>query len=341
MNLSQLLFLTLLLLMFLFRTMTYERSRVGSLDESISSQVLVTEIRDYLVRQINATLPQPQAGLLAGIILGAKEGLGSNLKKILTKTSTIHIAVVSGQNLSLLFGFVLRFVSVLGRKKTVVWGLLLCLIYCFITGFQIPVIRAFIMVFFASLATLFNRESNAVWILSLTGLLMLIINPSYLLSPSFQLSFAATSAVLVVAPLLSSYLNFLPNIIRSDTAVSLAVILLTLPITAWHFHQVSLIGVIVNTLVLWTISLIMLSGIAAAALSLVSLPLGIVAALAPGVLLTYFLFITSYFAQFEFSLLIVPNFNLVFWSGYYIVLIGLYVLLSKYREELTDSQESW
>ena len=286
----------------------------------------LTPVRRQLAVNINRLLPEPQGALLSGILLGVKSDLPKHFKEALVNTSTIHIAVVSGQNLSLLAGFILNLAGLIGRRKAIILSWLACLFYTFLTGLEIPVLRAFIMVSFTFLAQILGRENESVWILILTALLMLIFQPLWITSISFQLSFLATLAVVAVAPRVIERLKFVPEIIREDFGVSFSAQLLTFPIIALNFHNLSLIGLLVNTLVLWTITPIMILGVVSLSLSFL---FGNVVMLLPGVFLTYFVYIVNFFAQVPLASIYIPSMPIIVWVGYYLLLSGIIMMLRK------------
>lgn len=281
-----------------------------------------SQIGETIALRTENILPQPQSALLSGMVLGVKSNLTKEFKKALESTGTIHIVVVSGQNLTLLAGFIMSISAFLGRKKTLVLTLSVLLLYCLLTGFQIPVIRAALMFLFVSIAQFFNREGDTFWILLITALLMLIFNPNWLLSISFQLSFLATVGVVVVAPILITRLKFIPSIIKEDFGVSVAAFLMTLPIIAINFHRISLLGVLVNIFVLWTVPIIMISGAVAMLTFLVNPFLGSLLALFPGIFLTYFVYIIEFF-NFEGASVYIPRFSPIIWVGYFVLLLGV------------------
>src|SRR5260221_13083926 len=83
----------------------------------LESPCVFLELRQSLADQSNKLLPQPQAALLNGIVLGLKSDLPSEIKQALVNTSTVHIVVASGQNLTLLSGFLLNFALCWVAKK--------------------------------------------------------------------------------------------------------------------------------------------------------------------------------------------------------------------------------
>ncbi|MBI2593801.1 ComEC/Rec2 family competence protein, partial [Candidatus Daviesbacteria bacterium] len=84
-------------------------------DENLYLEGLKTRIEANFAQ----ILPSPQSGLLAGMVLGSKQVLPDDFLQALINTSTIHIVVASGQNLTILSGLIIGFASVVGRKRAV------------------------------------------------------------------------------------------------------------------------------------------------------------------------------------------------------------------------------
>jgi competence protein ComEC len=146
---------------------------------------------------------------------------------------------------------------------------------------------------------------------------MLLWNPNWLLNISFQLSFLATLGVVVVAPVLLDWMKVVPKIIKEDLAVTLAAQLLVLPIIAYNFYQISLVGILVNSLILWSIPIVMISGFIALGMGIINLFLGQIAGLVSGILLTYFVYLVQIFAKIPGANLKIGETSLLVWTGYY------------------------
>lgn len=281
---------------------------------------LFPELRQNLDQRINKLLPSPQAELLSGIVLGNKKDLPSKLRLALRDTSTLHIVVVSGQNLTLLAGLFLSLSGLLKRKIAIVISVGVVIFYTILTGGQIPVIRAAIMALLAFGAQIYGRQRDGIWVLMLTGGLMLLINPLWIADLSFQLSFLATLGVILVAPILENRLKFLPNFIKQDLSVTIGAQLMVIPIIAQYFHQVSLVGVFTNLLVGWTIPIIMLLGI-------LMILIGPTFSFLVNSFLTYFIYIVSFFSSLPFAWEYVGEKSWLFWIGYYMILAGILLSL--------------
>lgn len=328
--------ISLWFLLFAFRVIS-----VGGLENIPRGQeeTFLSPLQNYLSQTINNLMPYPQSTLLEGILLGSSSKLPFSLKEDLKTTSTIHMVVVSGQNLSMVAGFIMSFVYFLGRRKTILLALLAIIFYSLLTGMQVPVIRAAIMVTLVYLAQILGKENTGWWVLLITAGLMLLWNPNWLLSISFQLSFMATLGVVAVAPVFIKHLQAVPKILREDLSISLAAQLLTLPIIAYNFSQISLIGIVVNSLILWSIPLVMISGFVTLVVGLINGFLGQVTGLIPGVLLTYFIDVVKFFARVPGGSLVIGETGIFMWAGYYLIIGAIVWILGKGKEAGVDVRQ--
>lgn len=307
--------------------------QIGGIDPTYRDEgnQLLLPTRDILAAKIDQILPYPQSGLLSGIILGSTKNLPYFLKTQLQATSTIHIVVVSGQNLTIMAGFIMSLTAFLGRRKTIFLTLISIVFYSLLTGLGVPVIRAALMVSLSFVAQILGKEKTGWWVLLLTAAGMLLFNPNWLLSISFQLSFLATLGVVVVSPILSQYLKLVPRVLREDLAVTIAAQLLTLPVIAYNFYQVSLVGILVNSLILWSIPIVMIVGFFSLVLGFANILLGQLLGLIPGVLLTYFIYLVQIFAKLPFSAIRINETGMILWVGYYL-LVGVAIWMLQIKK---------
>lgn len=288
--------------------------------------------RQALDQKFSQLLPSPQAELLSGILLGQNKGLPGQLKLALRDTSTLHIVVASGQNLSMVAGLFLALSGLIKRRNALVLGLLAAVGYTILSGMQIPIIRAAIMFSLASLAQLSGRQRDGVWVLAVTAGLMLLINPAWITSLSFQLSVLATLGVVSVSPILLRYFKNLP-IIGQDLAVTLGAQALVTPVIIQNFHQLSLTGVLANLLIGWTIPFVMILGTVMLILSWIWMPLAQIVGLAASAILTYFIYIVQFFASMPFAWEYLGEQVWAVWVGYYLILGGVLLGISKLKSQ--------
>ena len=317
--------LPLILALLLYILIYFLRYQQGGWEPKIDFLINQRKALDQKISQI---LPSPQAELLSGILLGQNKNLPGKLKLALRDTSTLHIVVASGQNLSMVGGFFLLLAGLIKRRSAVILSLLAVIYYTMLTGLQVPILRAAVMFSFASLAQLFGRQKEGVRVLIITAALMLLINPGWISSLSFQLSFLATFGVIAVAPVLLKYFKHIP-LIGQDLAVTLGAQLLVTPLIIQSFHQLSLVSVFTNLLIGWTIPFIMILG----SVMLIVPFIGILT----GVLLTYFIYIVQFFASLPFAWEYVGEQMWVVWVGYYMVVGGVLMIINS-KAQITNNK---
>lgn len=148
--------------------------------------------KDSLIDRINQNLPPREAAVMAAMITGDKGGFDKNFYEDLKNSGLLHLMVVSGSNVLLVTGLVIESLAwILGRKKTIVLGLVLAWGYAGLVGWEIPVVRAVLMATIMYWAQLMGRKYNVVRGLGLAVLIMIAGEPTVLMSYSFWLSVGA------------------------------------------------------------------------------------------------------------------------------------------------------
>ena len=285
--------------------------------------------RIHLVEKMREFLPPTQSALLSGILLGIKQDLPFNLRLALRDTSTLHIVVASGQNLTILAGFILHLAGLIKRRTAIILALFLIGIYTVLTGAQIPLLRAAIMFGLASLAQVFGRQKDGFWVLMATACFLLLLNPRWVFDLSFQLSFLASFGVIVVAPIIEKFLKNVPIILRENLAVTLGAQVMVLPVIASNFHQLSVVAVLANLLVLWIIPYVMGTGFLLIFVGSIWQFGGQILGLLLNIMLTYFLYIVQFFASVPFAWEYVGEQFWVVWAGYYLMLAGILIAINR------------
>lgn len=231
-----------------------------SLVDKLNFKAKLLALKNYFEQKFEAVLPEPQASLLAGILLGSQRSLPDKFMRNLRETGTIHVVVASGYNLTVVAKLLLAGLLVVCRRRLALAGAFLGIVaYTIMTGGEPPVVRAAIMASLTLVAQLLGREKDALISLILAAALMLLVSPLILFDIGFQLSVLATAGILLVEPLLAGKIFSLP-LIGEDLKVTLAAQIATLPILLFNFGTVSLLSPLVNALVLPVTPLIMFLG---------------------------------------------------------------------------------
>lgn len=246
---------------------------------------------------IAQVLPEPQAGLLSGILFGVRASIPPDLYQALITTGTIHIVALSGQNISILVRIISEATLFGGRRFSLIMTFLTILAFLSIVGLEPTIIRAAIMGTLTLLAVYFGRRDWSLLSLILAASIMLIVNPEWIDDLSFQLSFMATLGIILLASKIEPKAAGLINEIIRETKINLkttlAAQIFTLPLIFIYFKRISLIAPLTNILIGWTISPIMILGLVTVFLSLIIFPLAVLCAWSAWALLTYLIFIVK------------------------------------------------
>jgi competence protein ComEC len=232
--------------------------------------------------------PDPEASLLAGILLGVDQGIPASVQTAFKNTGTSHIIAISGFNIAIVMGL---FTTLLGRAlgpRRGAWLAALAVgVYTILAGAEASVVRAALMGCLGLLARNLGRRQVGVNTLAFTAALMALFSPNALWDPGFQLSFGATlGLMLYAAPIQSAVEGWLgrwmpPKMVRRIIGpladyglLTFAAQVFTLPAIAYHFQRVSLISFVVNPLVLPVQPGVMVFGGLATLAGMVWQPLG-------------------------------------------------------------------
>jgi len=225
-------------------------------------------IRDFLEKE--ATFPF--SSFFQALVLGEQGTIPDEVKEVFIVTGIAHLLAISGAHLGVLallsfslFLWVMKrsefFLLSFSVKK---WAALLTipilLLYTFIAGGRISMIRAAIMAITFLLSIVFDRERHPLHTLALAAFLILLFSPPALFDVSFQLSFVAVLSILYLVPRILRNMKREESLALSGISlggkawqylklsflITVVASLGTAPFVALHFNRVSLIGFLTN-----------------------------------------------------------------------------------------------
>ena len=215
-------------------------------------------------------LPEPSASLAGGLILGGKQGLGSDLQQAFITAGLIHVVVLSGFNVMIVAEAVLRGLFFLPKRLAFVIAGAVIGLFVLMAGAGAASVRAGAMAGLGLFARATGRTFAALRALLFVGIAMVLWNPFVLaFDPGFQLSFVATAGLILGAPLVAARLafiksRFLREIVASTVAAQTAVV----PLLLYQTGLFSAVALPANLLVLPVIPLAMGLSFAAGLISL-------------------------------------------------------------------------
>jgi len=254
------------------------------------------------LNSINRMMPEPGAGLLGGILLGAKHALPKDLLEDFRTVGLVHIVVLSGYNITLITDFAMRLLAFLPRLYGLFAGGIFTLLFIIMTGANAATVRAGMMAVIVLFARYSGREAASVRLLFFVASLMLLWNPHALLDdPSFQLSVAATFGLLMFSSKISRRIGGEGKLFRTVASDTIATQIAVLPLLLSMTGRVSLYALPSNLLVIPVVPIAMLFGFAAGLLGFISQALALPFAAIAHILLSYIFLIAQFFAGLPFA----------------------------------------
>ncbi|WP_420409273.1 ComEC/Rec2 family competence protein [Hoeflea sp.] len=262
------------------------------------------DVRERIAGRIRSVLSDDPGGIAAALAVSDRRGITEATVEALRATGLAHILAISGLHMALASGLLyvgLRLVMACFpalaegwpvKKIAAVGALMTATAYLLISGGSVPTRRAWVMLSVMLIAVVFDRPALTMRNVALAALVIIIISPSAVVGPGFQMSFAATAALIAVyaaisrrmadpkrrfgpSALIAMFPGWLVFIVKAALGLaitSLVAGLATGLFSAHHFHRVAGYGLLANLLAMPLVTLVVMpAGLAA----MLAMPLGL------------------------------------------------------------------
>lgn len=311
--------------------------------DSIPLRFYPAVLRKGLIDKIDAGFPSDTGFFAKALLLGERTEVDYETDTAFKVSGISHIIAVSGLHVSILFALVFL---IAGRRRvlTAVMGIPVVLLFAAVAGFTPSITRACIMQILMMLALLFDREYDPPTALAFAALVMLTVQPMVITSASFQLSVGCMAGIFLFYQQIKQWLEGFPfwsnwkgrkgkirlrNWLCGGIAVTLSAQFFTMPLVAYYFGTISLVGILTNLLTLWAVSYAFY-GIMAVCLVSVLWSWGARAlAWVVSWLIRYVLFVAKGLAQFPLAAVYTRSVYIVAWAVILYILILLFLCFKK------------
>lgn len=247
----------------------------------------VENLRGDLADRIRAAIGGAEGEIAAALVAGVRAGIPDDVNESLRRTGLAHVLSISGLHMALVAAtimFVLRggfalfpgFASRRPVKKYAAGVALVALAaYLFLSGWAVAAERSFLMLGVILLAVLFDRSALTMRNLAIAAIVIIALSPHEVAGPSFQMSFAATAALIAAyaawserregrpppqhdAPFVARAGRKIGAYILGLVATSLIAGGATAVFGAYHFHRVSALGLAANLVAMPIVSVLVM-----------------------------------------------------------------------------------
>jgi len=243
---------------------------------------LLAQLRDPCHEQLWGYLRQRQAGLASALLLGAREHVDWERTEPFVTTGTVHLLAISGVHVGILalgFWWTARLLA-LRRPVAIGCAIVFVVLYALLTDARPPVVRASILVTAFCLARLSARRVSGFNALAAAAVAVIAENPATIFQAGTQLSFLAVATIYLVSPYLATpgppdpLMRLIeqtrPWYVRWRRGFALgagnllligaAIWLVTLPLTAYRYHLISPIALLLNPVAWLPVSVALIAG---------------------------------------------------------------------------------
>lgn len=328
---------------YLFRRGISAEARAMSPVESISPAPgyirTASGFRKRVLDSFAKNLSADEAAVLSGVVIGEKRSVDEKLKDAFQRSGAMHLLVASGSNVGFVTVIVYALCAFIGlrRRYSGFLALLVSGFYVVAGGLDTPLVRAYIMFATGLVAFMCRRESGGFHSLVLAAFLLLAFSPRSLFDVGFQMSFLAAYGLIAGTSIWNDRIrhtcDVLFNIRRTKKgefaaglayrivslfAVSFFAQLFLYPLMAVYFHQVSLVSLVSNIILVPAAGIAMTLGFLLALFPSFGVVTGIIS-LVTSVFMKIFIFLIKIFAAFPLAAVNVPEPSALVIAGFYVL----------------------
>ncbi|MDI6767544.1 MAG: DNA internalization-related competence protein ComEC/Rec2 [Bacteroidota bacterium] len=272
----------------------------------------VYPVREWIGKLFDSIIGGEEAKIMKGLVIGERSEMTPEVKTAFINSGLMHILAVSGFNVGLvtvIFWTIFSIFRLSDKVRAVLTGIAL-IWFMYLTGAQPPVARAVIMAIIIIGARAMELKSDLYNTVAVAAMIFLLVDAKGLFDVGFQLSFAAVLSLAYLYPkitslsnrLLEQYQNnLIVKYLTASVAVSLAATIGTLPLTAYYFNKIPIIGIGLNLVAVPLSGIILALGFTVSAATAISIWLGSLFAEVASLLSTFLLKLTTWGGNLSFA----------------------------------------
>ncbi len=210
----------------------------------------LTKIKQIFKDSYQKILNEKDAGTVMAMNFGDKSGLELDIKELYQKNGIIHILAISGQHITLIGMSIYIILKYLGVNIYISSAIAIPATYAYgqLTDLSVSTNRAVIMLIIALIANILGRTYDILSAISLSALIILAQQPMQIYNAGFLLSYGAVVGIVVINPILTSYIKS-KNIILKAFILSLSVNIIIFPIIIYFYYEFPLYSIFLNLIV--------------------------------------------------------------------------------------------
>ena len=233
-------------------------------------RTLPARLRWKFSAAVDSAMPSEDMARIRAVVkalaYGYQDEIPAGIEESFRQSGAIHLLALSGMHLGLLYGLLLKLLALIGNSPTakrIRSTVIIAALWAFtiFTGCGVSILRAAVMFSIYEAGVLAGRRRNGLNALSLSAIIITVADPSAPSGISFQLSYAAMTAIFLIFPHLRAIVktrNRISGRIADACAMTIACQATTAPIILLHFGTFAFYSLLANLLCSPIVSIAML-----------------------------------------------------------------------------------
>ena len=281
-------------------------------------KVYLSNLKDNICNIYDEILPQTESNILKAMLLGEKQFLDDETVDLYRTSGIYHILAISGLHIGILALFLTKIFKLIHRRFGYIFVIIILIFYCIFTGSSLSTIRATIMSSTVLLAYILFRNPDFISSISLSAIILLIVNPYYLFDIGFLYSYISVFSIAFLGGRICDIYKL--KGIFNAFVVSFFVCLSIKPITAYYFYNFNTIDIFLNIIIIPFMSIVVIIGFLSTIIGIFSIPLAKFLIGSVYYILRFFTYICKVVDNMSFN-------NIIIGRPSIFIIIGLYIML--------------
>lgn len=320
-----------------------------------NNRLNVFYIKEQIINRLESILKKDNSSICLALTIGYKINISDDVNEYFKESNLMHLLAISGIHVAYISMIINNILRKFTKRKTKILIIFFLCFYILITNSVPSVFRACIMQIMILISSLIYRKSNLLTNMSISALVLLIINPLMIYNIGFIFSYVGTISIVVFNKYIKKCFDFLEikffgilkmkipkkksklsfctsriyNKIRQIAIVTLAANILLIPLSMYIFNSFSFTFLISNLLVQPLLSYIIIISIIQIVLSFLSIRLASIFSIFTNIIIELFLLIVKFCYRIPFSKVLVTTPSIITLMIIYCIIFVILVLDKK------------
>lgn len=293
----------------------------------------VFTLKNIIINNMESTLSKTSSSICLALIIGYKVNIPDDINEHFKDSNLLHILAISGIHVTYINIIINYVLGKFSKKSSKILNIIFLFMYMILANFIPSVFRACIMQMMILISSLLYKKSNLYTNISISALILLIINPLMIYNIGFIFSYVGTISLIIFNTYIKKCIDYLEiklsgkltmkvpkeknrlvliivkiySKAKEIVIITLSANILLIPLSMYLFNSFSLNFIVSNLLVQPILSYIIIISIIQIIISIFSIKLASVFSIFTDIIIKFFIHVVTFCANIPFSKLLVTT----------------------------------